>query len=353
MATSAESASPLLSRIRQSTAQAYEAQNRVVIYTKALNDLVVDAKAFKRYTTPVPYPLSFGTPGDQINFHTGLAMLRFGGSYEPDLVARTRNTLEDTIRFGLIGAHISRSRFDAAFMRDASPNDISSTFNIPMREAEQVSSIPGVMVERPGPLAPLVADLQEALHAVGARLLSLGYQDAAQFVLDALKAGGGSAERLVSALVQALPSAFDDACEAGGMSAAMHKNAQLLALELHHRMGKSLPLLQLSDVDKLTAVADADTITGLIQLGILRPAGDAAAAPGSEPAVAAEAGLKAFTAADTNVLRVAACVACHKLAERLGDGYAPISVALYINHLSRSASYKDLPRFIPAKSRAL
>lgn len=43
-----------------------------------------------------------------MNFHCLLALLSFGGSQEPALVKLTGTTVEDSVKFGLIGAHLGR-----------------------------------------------------------------------------------------------------------------------------------------------------------------------------------------------------------------------------------------------------
>lgn len=47
----------------------------------------------------------------EINFHCLLALLSFGGSHEPALVRSTGTTVEDSVKFGLIGAHLGRQGY--------------------------------------------------------------------------------------------------------------------------------------------------------------------------------------------------------------------------------------------------
>jgi hypothetical protein len=340
----------LLSLIRDSTAIAYESQTTVRIDSAALEAAAasVDSKMLKKATRRVPYPLQFDSPAAEINFHCIYHLLRFGGSYEPDLVRRTQTTLLDTITFGMIGSHISRVRLDAPYMREVGIGDIAATFKIPVREMEESSTIPGVTVERPGVLAGLAGAMQSALNTAGERLQQLGYPDMTQLIMDTVR-NDSTAERLVTALAGALSHSFDDKCsvtaaDGTSVTAVQHKNAQLLAAELHYRMQKKVPALALTDIDSLSAVADADTITGLLCLGILKPTKEAAAGAAADGS--------AFTAADTAALRVAACVACHQLAEQLPEA-SPMDAAAYAAYISRIEQYKDFVRFVPEVSRAL
>lgn len=51
----------------------------------------------------------FGRPRTQeINFHSLLALLSFGGAHEPELLKRTGSNVDDAAKFGLIGSHLSR-----------------------------------------------------------------------------------------------------------------------------------------------------------------------------------------------------------------------------------------------------
>lgn len=45
--------------------------------------------------------------------------------------------------------------------------------------------------------------------------------------------------------------------------------------------------------------------------------------------------------------------ACHRLAASLGDEFRPHELSLYLKRLSRRKEHRDVPRFVPAESRAL
>lgn len=44
----------------------------------------------------------------EINFHSLIALLSFGAAYEPAMLKLTGSTVEDSVKFGLIGSHLAR-----------------------------------------------------------------------------------------------------------------------------------------------------------------------------------------------------------------------------------------------------
>lgn len=338
--------------IRESTAAAFAAQHRVRINEKAIEDFVtnLDQKAFKRATMRVPYPLQFDTNGAEINFHSIMALLRFGGHYSQELSKRGRMNALEVIRYGLVGAHLSRTRLDATFMSNIGVGDVASTFNIPVREeAAAFEGVAGITVERPGPLQAYAQDIADVLNAVGKRLLSLGYNDMAQLILDSTKGSGGAAG-LVNALTGAIGQ-FDDRCivllpNSDFLEARQHKNAQILARELHARVSKSIPALKFTDINELTGAIDANTISGLLAAGILEPVQENSEKV-SEP----------WCEDDTSVLRVAASIACDKIKELMNttyvnsDAYVCVSALDVSMYAAALAEAPDVKIFVPEISR--
>eukprot|EP00903_Cladosiphon_okamuranus_P006645 g6488.t1 len=354
----------LMSRVLSTTAEATEAQTVARINEEAMAMFIdgggVPLDKYKRAASRVPLPLKFDDTAQEINFHALAALLSFGGAHEPELARLTGSGVEDAAKFGLIGSHLSRERLDATWMKNANVGSISESFKIPVRE-DAPSTIPGVTVDRPGALVSHAQALCTVLNETGEALLSRGYADMAQFILHSARSDPG-VEGLVRSLSGALP-AFQDTETVNGSEVLMLKNAQVLVGDLSARMGKAVEDLRLDDCDKLTAVADADVITALSILGILErtptPTPTAAVAAEAEPAAAApksDAGVPgpiAFRPKDTAALRAVAVQVCHRLAESLGDEYRPHELSLYLKRLSRRKAHKDVPRFVPAESRAL
>ncbi|CAM9424604.1 unnamed protein product [Ectocarpus fasciculatus] len=364
----------LLARVVATSATACEEQKVARINDDAMAKFVdgggVPLDKYKRAASRVPLPLKFDDAAQQeINFHSLLALLSFGGSHEPELLRLTGSNVDDAAKFGLIGSHLSRERLDATWMKNAHVGSVSEGFKIPVRE-DAPSTIPGVTVDRPGALVSHAQALCSVLNETGEALLSRGYTDMAQFILHSARSDPG-VEGLVRSLSGALP-AFQDTETVNGSDVVMLKNAQVLAGELSARMGKAVEDLRFDDSDKLTAVVDADVITALITLGILEPApsttptGTAEAATDGAPreggeiaetaAGASSAGghpVPVFKPKDTAELRAAAVQACHRMAESLGEDYRPHELSLYLKRLSRRKEYKDAPRFLPKGSRAL
>ncbi|CAB1097066.1 unnamed protein product [Ectocarpus sp. CCAP 1310/34] len=361
----------LLARVVAASATACEEQQVARINDDAIAKFLdgggVPLDKYKRATSRVPLPLKFDDAAQEINFHSLLALLSFGGAHEPELLRLTGSNVDDAAKFGLIGSHLSREKLDATWMKNAHVGSVSEGFKIPVRE-DAPSTIPGVTVDRPGALVSHAQALCSVLNETGEALLSRGYTDMTQFILHSARSDPG-VEGLVRSLSGALPG-FQDTETVNGLDVLMLKNAQVLAGELSARMGKAVEDLRFDDSDKLTAVADADVITALITLGILEPAttatptgtaetvADGAPREGGEIAETA-AGTssadgrpgQAFKPKDTAELRAVA--ACHRMAESLGEDYRPHELSLYLKRLSRRKEYKDAPRFLPRESRAL
>lgn len=353
----------LLEKVLSSSATGTDLQNVARVNEEAMAKFVesgsLTLEKYKRAASRVPLPLKFDDNAQEMNFHCLLALLSFGGCHEPTLVKLTGTTVEDSVKFGLIGAHLGRERLDATWMKNAHLGSVSESFKIPARE-DAPCTIPGVMVDKPGALVGHVQALCSVLNSTGEALLSRGYSDMAQFVMHSAKSDPG-VEGLVKSLVGAMP-AFQDTETVQGCEVLMLKNAQVLAGELSARLGSSVEGLRFKDTDKLTAVADADVITALFALGILEPAGgksssgvtgdDAKEGEKLDDGQARGGGFP-FKASDTADLRAVGVQACHRLADALGDEYRPHELSLYLRRLSRRKEFKDVPRYVPRESRAV
>ncbi|CAN0356942.1 unnamed protein product, partial [Laminaria digitata] len=63
---------------------------------------------YRRAASRVPLPLKFDDHAQEINFHSLLALLSFGGFHESELARLTGSSVDNSVKFGLIGSHLSR-----------------------------------------------------------------------------------------------------------------------------------------------------------------------------------------------------------------------------------------------------
>ncbi|CAM9414394.1 unnamed protein product [Ascophyllum nodosum] len=345
----------LLGRVMSAATKAAAAQTVARINDASMREFVesggVPLDKYRRVVSRVPLPLKFDDNAQEINFHSLIALLSFGGANEPRLLALAGSGAEDTVKFGLIGSHLSRERLDATWMKNAHVGSVSEAFKIPVREDTE-SSISGVKIDRPGALVSHAQALCSVLNDTGEALLSRGYSDLAQFIMHTSKSDPG-AEGLVKSLSGALP-AFRDMETVDGIEVPMLKNAQVLAGELCARMGSTVEGLHFKDIGELSAVADADVITALIFLRIVEPEKSSSVGSGisngsqeAPTAAAASVAAKVFKPQDTAALRTVAVEACRRLANMLGDEFHPHELSLFLKRLSRRKEYKELARFVP------
>lgn len=230
----------------------------------------------------VGLPLKFPRPLDELNFHAMLSLLSFGGAYEGDSICQSghlRESARDTVLFGLIGLHLSKTDLRAGFLMTVTRSDVASYFGIEPMENVPHDSMPAIRVERPGPLSRLVDELVTSMNTVGARLKELGEPDLAHFILAAMRGEEvPTVARLVTALDAAFPSTFGAPlpCPGSRTETGFHcrKKSLMLAGELYHRLRHSFAEFDFQDFSRAPGYATPALITFLVSRGVLCPMED-------------------------------------------------------------------------------
>ncbi|CAM9685110.1 unnamed protein product [Chrysoparadoxa australica] len=313
-----------------------ESQGDVTISEEAVLKVVASLKDGKLPgISRVGYPLQFTSVHNEINFIIVMAMLGFGAAYEPLLQKKVQNSVEDAVKFGVIGAHLSGATFDAGYLRCVTAGDVAGGFNIPALEPAP-SDIPGLTIEQPGELGELVKKYAQVMNGVGQRLEELQCESLAHFVINAAGEEHSGA-LLVKSLVATFKEAFDDVedveadTEGEERKLPFYKNAQAVVSELHHRMGKKVPALRVDDIDALTAMTDAPTITGLLHSGVVVPRNKDVLKPEKTP-----------------LLRAAAIQACQVMSAHVPS--SPLEIGRYFAFMTKKKDFKGNEHYVPHKS---
>lgn len=78
---------------------------------------------------PVRLPMKFVDVEQEVNFVALSCLLDFGSFYNQELLSATGKTIQDVVRFGLIGLHISNVKIDTEFMVNATVSSVARIFS--------------------------------------------------------------------------------------------------------------------------------------------------------------------------------------------------------------------------------
>jgi len=301
----------------------------------------ITPEEFRERTQRVQWPLQFSSINDEVNLLAVSHVLGLRADLQLLAPRCGQETLGEVVLFGVLGMYLSGTSLGASSLATTTASDVASTFSIPMLEEVEDQSLPGVRIERRGPLASYADRLAQQLQAAGRRLGTLGHADFAGLVRAAFATGSaaGAAGFLASQL-----EGLHDAGPAEGVEGqlAFHKNALRLVADVHARCGPRDTGLSLPDVGELMAAPSVDTISALLQLGVLVPRGEAGPGAGGPEGLGA-------TPARVAAVRAAAVAAVHALcaaAPQLGQECSPLDMSRYLEGLVDTS----FDRFVPCEA---
>lgn len=261
----------------------------------------LDMEAVNRSSHYMEIPVEFRDVPSEVSFHVTLHLFNFGHGYRHALHQVCGMGAWQTMKRGIEALHQSAEQgtLDAPTLLRLSEPIVDELFGFPPQESSAAADA----------IAPLRSMILGVAHSSGRRLLELGYQTFAEFVMDHSRTaaqGQPSALALVEALADNFPPFDDRRALPGGREVLFLKKAQLAVSELYQRLGESqVEAFAFGDIQGLTVACDNVLPCVLRSLGILRLSpGLARRIDGREPlpAGAEEAQLRAAAIAATEIM---------------------------------------------------
>ena len=252
------------------------------------------------------------------------SLLDFGSGYDPLLVAKGIRSAREAAEFAVLGMAMQGSLPDSAAMADFTRWQISGCYNIDPSEEREVMA--GVTMTSPGPLNPLLAEIQKVINEAGRALIDYGCNSLGEFILkcvDDREAAGlpPSAAALVERLSAVIPGFKDQWEEESneGMQVVWLRKAQQIADRLYMRFGKSDPRFDFIDVNELMMDSGDVMVAMLIFKGVMKI--------GEELQTAIDSEIDVGGSKDVVELRAAAVEAGKRICESVNDGEGASKIA--------------------------
>ena len=291
----------------------------------------------------VQLPFRFDDLKAEVSFIAMFNLLDFGSGYDRYMEVMKQSDTKECVQRGLIGLYLSLGKMDADVMNNATEFKIAEVCRIPARVDAPHPQIPGLTVEKEGPMAPFVKSLSKTLNSVGLWLWERQYNSLGDFIVQTLEdetknGNPPTAAAFVKALAESLPDYYNDVSTMNEAEIYFYRKAQIMATTLHLRFKDDHPgLFDFKDIDELTAAGDSMLAASLQIQGILKYdatltakiAAGHALLPGS---------------AEENSLRAASVNAIEKLVALTGGNCNAVAFDHFLRQEWRSAKPSNVPR---------
>ncbi|KAI8890244.1 hypothetical protein K501DRAFT_206870 [Backusella circina FSU 941] len=333
--------------VRQSCKTLYEkcpvkiSESGIQQFLQGLDKLQYDELSID---TPMKMPLKFDSVEEEVNFIATIDLLNFGSGYRRPLHEMIDRGAFDTIRFGVMSFHIGGTPMDAECYKNMSLFQVSEIFQIPLTRDVPHEKLDFVTVAEPTELRPFAIGITSVLNSTGEFLVSKGYKNLAEFLMDKNYDGQRpTAHELVKRLVDALPGMRDDAQVYGDQTVYLFKKAQIMVYHLYLFFKDQLPeCFDFEDINNMTIFSDNVIPTILAHFKVLtlpeewRRDIEENKDMGEERAT---------------VLRAAAIVACDDIVKAARGGEGPVnnmttgSLDVYLWRVAKEGELRKVPRF--------
>jgi len=330
----------IFDKVRRSCKYVADNASDVKIKEEAIDSFLSDLKTdvFKKKSAHVNFPLKFASLEEEINFLTILDILNFGSGFRKCLHQMCDRGAYDTIRFGLIGMHLSGKTLDSGYLSSVSLGEVSELFNIPLSVEKEVMAAVKQLV--PSACRSLAELITKVLNDCGRILRNRGSKNFGEFVLGILSSKGTSSAHLVEGLMDTFP-AFCDKAEYKGQEVFILKKVQLLAADLYRKFGSGDERFSFVDIDHLTVFSDNVVPAVLRKLGVLE----------YSEKLAAEVDVgNVLKPGDMEVeIRACSIVACDEIVKRSSGRFQDIkmdavSLDFYLWTIGKDEQYRGLER---------
>eukprot|EP00963_Diacronema_lutheri_P006750 scaffold587_cov339-Pavlova_lutheri.AAC.74 len=264
-------------------------------------------------------------------------LLDFGSGYDRYMEVMKRSDTRECVQRGLIGLYLSLGKLDADVMNNATEFKIAEVCRIPARVDAPHPQIPGLSVEKEGPMASFVKSLCKTLNSVGLWLWERQYSSLGDFIVKTLEDENNNgnpptAAALIKSLAENLPELYNDVSILNEVEVCFYRKAQIMATTLHLRFREEHPqLFDFKDIEELTAAADSMLAASLQGQGILKYDEQLAAK------IAAGRALLPGSA-EENSLRAASVNAVEKLVALTGGNCNAVAFDHYLRQEWRSTN---------------
>ncbi len=236
-------------------------QDLAISFIKELN-----MEVLKRSSHFMAIPFEFNDVQSEVCFLVTLHLFNFGHGFRHPLHEVCDMGAWQTMKRGIEALHATTERgfIDANTLLNLSEGTVDRLFQFP-RQGSSVAA------DR---IAPLREMIVEVAHTTGRRLLDLGYETFAEFIIDnslTTAQGQPSGLKLVEALADNFPPFDDRRILPVGKEILFLKKAQIAVAELYQRLGNSQSgQFAFGDMTDFTVACDNVLPCVLRSLGILK-----------------------------------------------------------------------------------
>ncbi|KAF8295786.1 hypothetical protein DL93DRAFT_2103185 [Clavulina sp. PMI_390] len=239
-----------------------------------LSNLDQYAKLAKSFT--FAFPLNFENEVEELTLIGLIALLDFGGQYDPVLYAQNSRSEFDTIRSLVFSLYLSSSSASLSSSSELSPKWLSTATPPSLAQHMRLSivterphpTLPGITVgEQGGPVLGFVLDVAGRVNRAGSWLVSKGYKSIGEWIKEGVSTCGGDVDKFVQwvTAIQGSKVLGDDGSERADSEIMSYRQALRLALMLGpKRFSSSGDPFQHVPAPPHDALA-----TALVQLGIV------------------------------------------------------------------------------------
>jgi hypothetical protein len=239
--------------------------------------------------------------------------------------------------------HIGGTAMDAECYKNITLFEVSEIFQLPLTRDVPHEKLDFVTVAEPTELRPFAIGITSVLNSTGEYLISKGYKNLAQFLMDNNYDGQKpTAHELVRKLVGALPGLRDDA-QINGQPVYLFKKAQILVYHLYLFFHDQVPeSFDFEDINNMTIFSDNVIPTILAHFKVLTL---------PDEWKSDIEGNKDMGEERATILRAAAIVACDEIVKAAAAGEGPVnnmttgSLDVYLWRVAKEGDLRKVPRF--------
>ena len=214
-------------------------------------------------------PLQFGSLEEEVGFIFLLEALRFGSRFDRLLEERSpgKRNSHEVIQFGLISSFISGKspQFADFLVNCTTAHQVGTVFEFPVHESQplEFAKFGGVYKDVEGPLSPFANQIARALNEMGILLRARQMNHLGELVSFIYSKSNNDAWNFANQLAKLLPITFGDEIH----EVPFLCKAQRIVGVLVDRFPENF---HFKNLNRLTALVDANLIFGLRKLGVLK-----------------------------------------------------------------------------------